>query len=33
VYEFREDNLRDLTLRDNRAESRWAVQIGFRYKF
>ncbi len=33
VYNFNEDNLRDLTLRDGRAESRWGVQVGFRYKF
>ncbi len=33
VYDFRESDLRDLTLRDNRGESRWALQVGFRYKF
>ncbi len=33
VYSFNESNVRDLTLRDNRGESRWAMQIGVRYKF
>lgn len=33
VYEFRPEDIRDLTRRDNRGESRWAVQLGFRYKF
>ncbi len=33
VYNFNEAQLRDLALRDNRGESRWAVQLGFRYRF
>jgi hypothetical protein len=33
VMNFNENNVRDLTLQDNRGESRWAVQLGFRYKF
>ncbi|MCG6118616.1 MAG: carboxypeptidase regulatory-like domain-containing protein [Aquimonas sp.] len=33
IYEFNEANIRDLTLRDNRGESRWSAQIGFRYRF
>jgi outer membrane receptor protein involved in Fe transport len=33
VYTFNEAQVRDLTLRDNRGESRWAIQLGFRYKF
>lgn len=33
VYNFNENNLRDLRLRDNRGESRWAMQLGLRYKF
>jgi outer membrane receptor protein involved in Fe transport len=32
-YTFNESNIRDLTLRDNRGESRWSAQIGFRYRF
>jgi hypothetical protein len=32
-YTFNEANVRDLTLRDNRGESRWSTQIGFRYRF
>jgi hypothetical protein len=32
-YTFNEANIRDTSLRDNRGESRWAVQLGFRYKF
>ncbi|MBA3486467.1 MAG: TonB-dependent receptor [Lysobacter sp.] len=32
-YTFNESNIRDLTLRDNRGESRWALQVGFRYRF
>jgi hypothetical protein len=32
-YNFNEANVRDLTLRDNRGESRWAAQLGFRYRF
>lgn len=32
-YTFNEANIRDLTLRDNRGESRWSAQIGFRYRF
>ncbi len=32
-YNFSEANIRDLTLRDNRGESRWSAQIGFRYRF
>ncbi|HRQ66551.1 MAG TPA: Oar protein, partial [Xanthomonadaceae bacterium] len=33
VYNFNESQVRDLVLRDNRGESRWALQLGFRYKF
>lgn len=32
-YNFNEAAIRDTTLRDNRGESRWALQVGFRYKF
>ncbi len=32
VYAFNESNIRDETLRDNRGESRWALQLGIRYK-
>ena len=32
-YDFRTADIRDLTLRDNRGESRWAMQVGVRYKF
>lgn len=32
-YTFNEANIRDEVLRDNRGESRWALQVGFRYKF
>ena len=32
-YNFNEANIRDLTLRDRIGESRWALQVGFRYKF
>ncbi|WP_028769882.1 TonB-dependent receptor [Silanimonas lenta] len=32
-YTFNEANIRDVTLRDNRGESRWSAQIGFRYRF
>ena len=33
VYDFRSSDLRDLTLRDNRGESRWAMQLGVKFKF
>ena len=33
VYDFRASDLRDLTLRDNRGESRWAMQLGVKFKF
>jgi outer membrane receptor protein involved in Fe transport len=33
VYDFRGSDVRDLVLRDNRAESRWAVQLGVKFKF
>jgi hypothetical protein len=32
-FTFDEANIRDQQLRDNRGESRWALQVGFRYKF
>jgi len=32
-YNFSEANVRDVILRDNRGESRWSAQIGFRYRF
>jgi hypothetical protein len=32
-YDFRTTDLRDLTLRDNRGESRWAMQVGVKFKF
>lgn len=32
-YTFNEANVRDVVLRDNRGESRWSAQIGFRYRF
>lgn len=32
-YTFNEANIRDEQLRDNRGESRWALQVGFRYRF
>lgn len=33
VYDFRTTDIRDLTLRDVRAESRWALQLGVKFKF
>ncbi|MCC5887004.1 MAG: Oar protein, partial [Gammaproteobacteria bacterium] len=33
VYSFNEGQVRDEILRDNRGESRWAMQLGVRYKF
>ena len=33
VYDFRQADVRDLTLRDNRGESRWAAQLGIKFKF
>ena len=33
VYDFRQSDVRDLTLRDNRGESRWAMQLGVKFKF
>jgi hypothetical protein len=33
VYDFRASDVRDLTLRDNRGESRWAMQLGVKFKF
>jgi hypothetical protein len=33
VYDFRSSDVRDLVLRDNRAESRWAMQLGVKFKF
>ena len=33
VYDFRTSDVRDLTLRDNRGESRWAMQLGVKFKF
>ena len=33
VYDFRQSDVRDLVLRDNRAESRWALQLGVKFKF
>lgn len=33
VYNFNENSIRDLNLRDNVGESRWAAQVGIRYKF
>jgi hypothetical protein len=32
-YDFRATDIRDLTLRDNRGESRWAMQVGVKFKF
>ncbi|MBA2238698.1 MAG: TonB-dependent receptor [Lysobacter sp.] len=32
-YTFDESRIRDLNLRDRTGESRWAVQVGFRYRF
>jgi hypothetical protein len=32
-YSFDESDIRDTSLRDNTGESRWAVQLGYRYKF
>ena len=32
-YDFRTSDIRDLTLRDNRGESRWAMQVGVKFKF
>lgn len=32
-YNFNEASIRDTTLRDNRGESRWSLQVGFRYRF
>lgn len=33
VYDFRQSDVRDLTLRDVRGESRWAMQLGVKFKF
>jgi hypothetical protein len=33
VYNFNANDIRDLTLRDNRGESRWSMQIGARIRF
>jgi len=33
VYDFRATDVRDLTLRDVRGESRWALQVGVKFKF
>ena len=33
VYSFSANDLRDLTLRDNRGQSRWSMQIGARLRF
>lgn len=33
VYNFNQNDIRDLTLRDNRGESRWSMQMGARIRF
>ncbi len=33
IYNFDESNVRDEIIRDDRGESRWALQLGIRYKF
>jgi hypothetical protein len=33
VYNFSQSDIRDLTLRDNRGESRWSMQMGARIRF
>lgn len=33
VYNFTQNDIRDLTLRDNRGESRWSMQMGARIRF
>lgn len=33
IYNYNPNDLRDLTLRDNRGESRWSMQIGARIRF
>jgi hypothetical protein len=33
VYDFRSSDIRDLTLKDNRGESRWSMQVGARLRF
>lgn len=33
VYNFNEGQIRDKVIQDNRGESRWAMQLGVRYKF
>ncbi|MDP3517663.1 MAG: carboxypeptidase regulatory-like domain-containing protein [Pseudohongiella sp.] len=33
VYNFNQADIRDLTLRDNRGESRWSMQMGARIRF